>query len=348
MATEHFKTTGQDTTTGSQSHSVGSSEKVRTLACLAGVSLERGVPLEDVREYLNDPDTLLWMDVLDAGPDELSMLLEEFGFHPLALEDVAKEQQRPKVDDYKSYLFVVTYGVLPVDDVAAPQTAELHLFIGRNYLVTVHRRRLPALEEAASRWMRSGPLLREGVGYLVYTVLDAVVDSYFPALDAIEEDMTEIESVLFSEFHEGHMQRLVQLKRGLVGLRRVLSPMRDILHVFLRPNHPFFSAGTRVYFQDVYDHVLRILDALEIQRETAAGATDAYLTISSNRLNLTMKKLTVVTVAVAILGAVFGAWGMNFAYIPLSEPWWGFWVVLGGAATLVAGVLWLARKQKWL
>jgi magnesium transporter len=322
--------------------------KVRTVACVAGLSLERGVPIEDVREHLRDPDTVLWMDVRDPGPEELSMLLEEFGFHPLALEDVAKEQQRPKVDEYKGHWFVVMYGVASRDDPAETQTAELNLFIGRNYLVTVHRARLPALDEAATRWTRGGVLLREGVGFLVYTVLDAVIDAYFPLLDAVEEEMQQREVELFTAFQDADIQRLLRMKRRLVALRRVLSPMRETFHIFLRPDHPFFSPGTRVYFQDVYDHILRLLDMLEIQRETAAGATEAYLTLSSNRLNLTMKKLTVVTICVAILGAVFGAWGMNFESIPLTKPWWGFWAVLAGAVALVAVVVWVGRKRDWL
>ena len=305
------------------------------------------MPAEEVHDYLRDPDSLIWMDVQDPGQEELSMLLEEFGFHPLALEDVVKEQQRPKVDDYKSYLFAVMYGVVGGEP-AAQQTAELHLFVGRNYLVSVHRGRVPALEEATTRWMRGGAMLREGVGFLVYTVVDAVIDAYFPLLDGMEEEMTRMEVELFSTLHEGDIQRLLQLKRSLVLLRRYLSPLREIFHVFLRPNHPFFSAATRIYFQDVYDHILRLLDALDLQREAAAGATDAYLTISSNRLNLTMKKLTVVTIAVAILGAVFGAWGMNFQAIPFSDSPFGFWGVLVGAAALVAGVLLLGRKRGWL
>jgi magnesium transporter len=343
MATEQSKPTPAPA-----EPSASSVAKVRTMACLAGVSLERGVPAEEVHEYIRDPDNVVWMDVQDPGPEELSMLLEEFGFHPLALEDVVKEQQRPKVDDYKSYLFAVMYGVTSGGNPAAPQTAELHLFVGRNYLVSVHRGRLPALEDAVARWMRGGAMLREGVGFLVYTVVDAVIDAYFPLLDAIEEEMTRMEVELFSTLEEGDVQRLLQLKRALVVLRRYLAPLRDIFHTFLRPNHPYFSAETRVYLQDVYDHILRLLDALDLQREAAAGATDAYLTISSNRLNLTMKKLTVVTIAVAILGAVFGAWGMNFQTIPLSDSAWGFWGVLGGAAALVAGVLLLGRKRGWL
>ena len=138
--------------------------KVKTVACLGGVSLERGVPTEEIHEYIRDSANLVWMDVQDPGPAELSMLLEEFGFHPLALEDVTKGQQRPKVDEYKGYLFIVTYAVLTEDHTRAVQTAEVDLFVGRNYVVTVHHGRVPALEEAYARWTRGGVMLCEGVG----------------------------------------------------------------------------------------------------------------------------------------------------------------------------------------
>lgn len=322
--------------------------RVKTVACLGGISLERGVDEEDIHDYLSDASNLIWMDVQDPGPAELSMLLEEFGFHPLALEDVSRGQQRPKVDEYKGYLFVVTYGVASGSDFNALQTVEVDLFIGRNYVVTVHRGRMPALEEAAQRWTRGGAMLREGVGFLVYTVMDALIDSYFPVIDNIEVCVDDVELEMFTSFREQDIQGLLKLKRTLVALRRVLYPLRETFHTFIRRDHPFFTANTRVYFQDVYDHVLRILDVLDIEREMVTGATEAYLTVLSNRLNMTMKTLTVITICVAIAGIVFGAWGMNFDAIPLAKTPGGFWLVFGGTLALVAGALVYSWRRRWL
>jgi len=321
---------------------------VRTIACLGGVSLERGVPPEEMGEYIRDLDNLVWLDVQDPGPEELSLLMEKFGFHHLALEDVVRAQQRAKVDEYKGYLFVVVYGVVAGAEPTEFRPVEVDLFIGRNYLVSVHHGRLPALEDAAARWTRAGQMLREGIGFLVYTVMDALIDAYFPLIDSIEEQMNEMEVELFTDYRAGDIQKLLRLKRALIALRRMLFPLREIFQFFLRPDRPLFSANTRVYFHDVYDHILRILDALDIEREMVAGTTDAYLTISSHRLNATMKKLTVVTVCVAILGAVFGAWGMNFSWMPLTESWWGFWLVIAGATALVAIVVGVGRQRDWL
>jgi magnesium transporter len=315
---------------------------------VGGVSLERGVPTEEISQYIRDASNLVWIDVQDPGPEELSMLLEEFGFHPLALEDVAKGQQRPKVDEYKGYLFVVTYAVIPAENAANLQTVEVDLFIGRNYVVTVHRGRVPALEDAYGRWTHGGAMLREGVGFLVYTVMDAVIDAYFPVIDGIENAVDEMEMGMFSQSSSDDVQGLLQLKRILVTLRRVLYPLRETFNVFLRRDQSMFSANTLVYFHDVHDHILRILDVLDIEREMVTGALEAFLTITSNRLNRTMKALSLITVVVAIAGVMFGAWGMNFDVIPLRGAPWGFWGVVAGTIGLIALVLILGWKRGWL
>ncbi len=322
--------------------------KVKTVACLGGVSLERDVPSEEIRDYIREPSNLVWMDVQDPGPEELSMLAEEFGFHPLALEDVATGQQRPKMEEYKGYMFVVTYGVVPGADTTTPRTFEVDLFIGRNYVVSLHRGRVPALESALGRWTRGGAMLREGVGFLVYTVMDTIIDAYFPIIDAIEDELAKIETEMFARFRQEDVQRLLELKRTLFALRRVLYPLREIFNLFLRRDQPLFSANTLVYFQDVYDHILRILDVLDIERDMVTSTLDAHQAVISNQINVTMKTLTAVTVLVALAGSVFGAWGMNFEVIPLATTSWGFWGVVSSTITLIVIALLASRWRGWL
>jgi len=322
--------------------------RVRTLACLGGISLERGVAMDEVRGYVKDPTNIVWVDIQDAGPEEFSLLLEEFGFHPLALEDAAKGQQRPKVDEYKGYLFTVIYGAARRPDTGEFVTREVALFIGRNYLVSLHHGPLPAIEDAVNRWTRGGRMLGEGVGFLVYTVMDAIIDTYFPIIDAIEQELDESELSLFGQPQQFSIERLLNYKHSLVSIRRVLSPLREVFNVFLRRDQSLFSAATLMYFQNVYDHVLRLLDALDMEREMLAAALDAHLAVTSNRLNATMKTLTIITVVVAFVGSVFGAWGMNFAKIPLAENPWGFWLVWLGTMLLMGIALLLSWRQRWL
>ncbi len=322
--------------------------RVRALACRSGLSLERGVSLLELREYLRDSANTVWVDIQDPGPEEQSLLLEEFGFHPLTVEDVARGHQRPKVEEYPGYLFAVTYGVGEGPATDGVKLAEVMLFIGRNYLVTIHRGRLTAIEEAMTRWTRGGPLLQEGVGFLVYTVMDAIIDGYFPLIDAIEDQVEGLEEETLEAARTAGVERLLRFKRTLFTLRRVLFPLREVFHVFLRRDKPIFSANTLAYFQDVYDHILRLLDVLDIEREMLAAALDAHLAVISNRLNTTMRTLTVITVAVALVGSVFGAWGMNFEAIPLAGSPWGFWAVACGAVLLVVTALTYSWKRGWL
>ena len=153
----------------------------------------RGVPTAEIHDYIQEPENVVWVDVQDPGPSELAMLSDEFGLHPQALEGASHGQRRPKVDEYKGYSLLVTYAAVPGEDAKALRTTEVDLFIGRNFVVSIHRGRVPALEEALARWTRGGPRLREGVGFLVYAVMDAIIDSFAPFLADMEEEIEETE-----------------------------------------------------------------------------------------------------------------------------------------------------------
>jgi len=322
--------------------------RVRTVACLGGVSLERDVPEEQIHEYIRAAEHVTWVDVEDPGEREIAMLLEEFGFHPLALEEAAKGEQRPKIAEYKGYIRVVTYGVAASAGAPQLQASEVDIFIGRNYVVTIHRGPIPALEEGYRRWTRGGAMLREGVGYLVFTLVDSVIDTYFPVLDRLEDALDETELSIFSQSQDDATQDLLTAKRDLSTIRRVLSPLRESFSVLLRRDHPILTQNTTIHFQHVYDNILRILDAVDVQRDLVASSLDAQMTVVSNRLNRTMKTLTIITVVVATGGLVFGAWGMNFSRMPLSDEPWGFSAVVGGTIALIVVVLVLSRKWRWL
>jgi magnesium transporter len=321
--------------------------QLKTVACRGGVSLERGVPVEEIHDYIHDPDNVIWVDVRNPGAAELSILEEEFGFHPLVLEGVAQGPARPRLDEYKAYLLLVTCAAIPGGPTRELWTAAVQLFIGRNYVVSIHRGFVPALDEAAVRWTRGGPKLRDGVGFLVYTVLDALLDSFVPLMQEIENEIDETEIAMLIISDDQGVLRLLRLKRTLAELRRVVQPLREIFQLLLRRDNPFFLNNSEVYLRDVSDRVLRILDVLETEREMAAGALEASLTVSSNRLNKTMKTLAVITVSMAVVASVFGAYGMNFAVLPLATSPWGFWVVsVGTIASVVAGI-WLGRARGW-
>jgi len=318
-----------------------------TRLCRPGVAACLPVAVNDLSEVIREADSVLWVDVNEPAAADLERLREEFGFHHLALEDVAKQQQRPKVDEYPGYYFVVLYAPLPGETPAEVHTTELDLFVGRNYVVTIHRGEIPALAEAGARWERTDPELRCHVGFLVHTVMDAVIDAYFPIVDHIEDRLDDLELSLYQAGGESSPEELLAVKRSLFTLRKAIYPVREVFNHFLARDNRLFDAATLPYFQDVYDHVLRLLDVIDIQRDMATGTLDAHLAVISNRLNETMKRLTTVGICVAVMGAVFGAWGMNFDRIPLAHHPTGFWLVSMGVALLVLAVLVVARLRRF-
>lgn len=321
--------------------------RIRIVACLSGVSLERGVPAGEIHEYIREVDNVVWVDVQDPGPAELAMLIDEFGLHPLALEDAAHGRRRPKIEEFKGYLLLVIQAAVSGAGAEGLQTTEVDLFIGRNYVVTIHRGGVPGLESALGRWMRGGTMLSEGIGFLIFAVLDAIIDSYSPFISGIEDEIGETELAVLSRSDASGVMSLLRLRREISALRHVLFPLRSVFEVLLRRDHPVFPGNTEHFLREVHDHVLRMLDTLDAERETAAGTLDAALAIASNRLNQTMKGLAVITVAVAIVASVFGAYGMNFQCLPLASEPWGFWAVTLGTIVLVAAALFLGWWLGW-
>jgi magnesium transporter len=301
-----------------------------------------------ISDVVKEPDTLLWVDLKDPGPADLEMLREEFGFHRLALEDVAKQRQRPKVDEYGEYFFVVIYAPLTGEQGEELRTAEVDLFVGKNYVVTIHRGDIPSIQDAVTRWERTDPDLRQQVGFLLHTIADSVIDAYFPIVDAMEDRLDELELSLFTSGQRFDAEELLAAKRSLYTLRKVIYPLREVFNTFLRRDQVIFSAETYPYFQDSYDHVLRLLDIIDIERDMATGALEAQLSVASNRLNETVKRLTVIAICVAILGAVFGAWGMNFTAVPMDKlGLTGFAIVVSGTLALIGLVLIVARRLEF-
>lgn len=303
------------------------------------------IPPERISEVLHEEGAIVWVNIRNPGERELEILREEFGFHQLALEDVARQRQRPKVDEYPEYFFVVMYAPVSRAEDAELRTEELDFFVGKNYVVTCHNGEIPSLKEATERWERTDPDLRKQVGFLLHVIADSVIDSYFPIVDTIEDELDRIELAMFTRRSRFDAEHLLGVKRTLYTLRKAIYPLREVFNTFLRRDQIIFSPETYPYFQDTYDHVLRLLDIVDIERDMATGALEAQLSVVSNRLNETMKRLTVLAICVAVMGAVFGAWGMNFDEVPLHRLGMsGFWLVCGGTLGLTGIALAVAKR----
>jgi magnesium transporter len=307
---------------------------------------------ERISDEIGAPGSLLWVDIRDPGAAELAMLTREFDFSPLSLEDALKLRQRPKVDEYPNYYFVVIYAPLASVGEELHMT-EVDLFVGENYVVSLHPGHVPALDLARQRWERAEPNLSDRVGFLAHIVVDAIIDACFPIVDDIDTRLHHLDQIMFHGNRGADSAELLMLKRSVFALRVSLYPLREAFNAFPKHGHPLFDLETHPYFRDVYDHVLRLLDIIEIQQDMVEGATEAHLAFMSNQLNETMKTLTVVGICEAAAAAVFGAWGMNvtglpFAHTTVAGIGVGFWLVSALTLGLIGlALLWLKHRGMW-
>jgi magnesium transporter len=325
-------------------------EALRTcLAQLSGnvVRPLREEELDDIDRIRRQPGALVWLDLSDPGDAEIHLLEREFGVHPLATEDVRKRHQRPKIDTYPDQHMIVAYEVRHRDE--ADGLAEIHLFSGPGYLVTVHWGGAPGVEATLHRFRQRGSTVGQTPGMLLYAVLDAAVDSYFPLLDGLSERIDALEDrVLRGVDAREALGEVLRLKRRLLELRRVLAPMRDVANSLLRRDIELIEDQALPYYQDLYDHLVRVLDQVDVYRDLVASSLDANLAVQSNTLNAVMKRLTAFTVILMVPTLIAGIYGMNFDHMPeLASPY-GY---AGALAAMVISVLAIAsffRARDWL
>jgi len=296
---------------------------------------------------LLDRDEYFWLDLDAPSNEEVETLDGLFHFHPLALEDLRKKGQRPKLEDFGDYMFLVYYGARDPEGGTAVRLEEVHAFVSGGYLVTVHDGRCSALDEVRKRLDALPPSSEQ---FVVYRVLDALTDTFFPLLEDLEDRLEDLDEEIFSAPSPDHLQPLTELRRDLVQLGRVATPQRDMLarHIDDILEVPGLEADSRNYFRDVYDHAIRISDQIDSYRDLLIGSRDAYLSVTSNRLNEITKQLTVVATIFLPLSFVVGFFGQNFGWLVRNiGSAADFWVVGGGSMvlSLVALAVWLRRSS---
>jgi magnesium transporter len=295
-----------------------------------------------------DPDAVSWLDVLNPSAEEIRSLGTVFGFHPLALEDVLKRKQRPKVEVYPAHLFVVLYAIEASERFERPTMVELSMFITKHSVVTVHRAALDDLDVAFHRWVEhcSGGS-PDNPSMLAYTICDTLVDGYFPVIDAIGDTIELLEAAVFESTDTSTLQEVFRLKRVLLDMRRAVAPTRDVFNAFTRRELPLLGEVSITYFQDVYDHVIRVTDAVDSYRDILSSVIDVHLTLVSNNLNQTVRTLTVASIILMTLGLIAGIYGMNFDNMPELHWHYGYFGVLA-AMVVVSILLGLGfRRMRW-
>jgi magnesium transporter len=316
------------------------------LVCYANGRFDGDVSSAAISDMLHDQNNVIWLDIRDPDEHDMKLLLHEFGFHPLSLEDALREQQRPKVEAYGNYYFLVFYATTYQEQ--RIRTQALHLFVGRNYLVSVHRGEFRQVSETIARWRAADSPLGKTAGALLYALLDSIVDDYFPTMDQVADRVEELEDAIFEHFDEAAIQTIFGLKRDLLNLRRVVSPERDVLNVLLRRDVPVFRPEDQAYLQDLYDHVVRVTDNVDTYRDLLSSALDSYLSLQSNRLNQIVKVLTIASIILMSDALVAGIYGMNFQVMP--ELGWrlGYPFALGLMVLISVSLVVLFRRLKWI
>jgi magnesium transporter len=293
-------------------------------------------------------DEYFWLDLTDPGDEDVAALGEVFSFHPLALEDTRKRGQRPKLEDFGEYMFLVYYGAEETKG-GGIRLVEVHAFLSGGYIVTTHRGECPALDEIRDRLARQPPRSEQ---FVIYRVLDGLTDTFFPILERLDDRIERLDEEIFEDAKQSQLRDITEVRRTLVELRRVVTPQRDLLARGIDDilEIPGLEVDSRNYFRDVYDHLIRLSDQIDSYRDLLAGSRDAYLSVVSNRLNQITKQLTVMATIFLPLSFVVGFFGQNFRWLVanIQSPGAFFALGIGSLAFSVAALLLWFRRSDYI
>jgi magnesium transporter len=289
---------------------------------------------------------VFWLDVHQPSREELDIVGDALGFHPLALEDSAHFGQRPKMEDYEGFCFLVLYGHAPDED----DLVEVHLYVGDAFVVSIRRDESPALDELR-RHFTGGLADRLTAAHVLYKIADALVDSFFPALSRFDDRLELIEDDLIANPKREHLQDILAMRRRVAGLRRVISPQRDLLGRVSAGAHelPGITPEIERYFRDVYDHLIRLGETLDVLRDLMASAVDVYLSAGSNRLGAVTKQLAVIATIFLPLTFITGFFGQNFGWMVRHVDTAADFLLLGVGLQLVGMAILLVffKRRGW-
>lgn len=301
-----------------------------------------------ISEILQEDGALVWFDMVDPSPDDLAVLQEEFDLHPLAIEDAVHAHERSKIESYDTYWFVILEATTVAD--AGIEFHEMAIFAGVNFVVTVRHAPAYPLEEVRRRWQTHPSELQRSAGFLLYTILDTVVDGYIPVAETFQVRVDQLEENLFTRQpkHDRVLTDIFEMKKEAQHFRRAVLPMRDILNPIIRQDIRLYPEQDNAYFRDIYDHAIRVIEHLDTLRDLMTSALEIHLSVLGNRQNEVAKQLTVIATIFLPLTFVTGFFGQNFGLLVgtfLPSPW-VFWVFGIGLelATLFVTLGYFKRK----
>jgi magnesium transporter len=303
------------------------------------------VAIEQISTILQQTDGFIWIGLHEPKEALLRQVQQAFELHDLAIEDAHRAHQRPKLERYGDCLFVVLHTAELERDRLRLQFGETHLFVGPRYIVSVRHRSSLSYAEVRQRCETTPPLLGQGPGFVLYALMDFIVDQYFPVVDALEDALEALEAEIFGEaLSRETTQRIYQLKRQLLDIKRAVAPLVEVCNRLMRFDLALIPEDTRPYFRDIYDHVIRINDMVDVQRELLTTALEANLSLIAVEQNEVVKRLAGLAVLIAVPTLIVGVYGMNFEFMPELRWPYGYPLVMGAMLGL-CGLLYVYFKR---
>ncbi len=327
---------------------------VRSAFFTPGKPARTDISPDQFPRLLRDKRGLLWVDFTAESPETSQPILESFNFHPLAIADALEQTHAPKIDDWSDYLYIVLNYMHLVKETEPWDTEidELDIFLGRNYVITHHDNVIPSMDEAWMASQRDPRYSQDGADHLLYKIIDAIVTDYMPIIEKIDEEIDLIEDQVFDRPSSQTLARLFTLKRALLSMRRILLPQREVLNKMARDEYQVIDRKDRIFFRDIYDHLVRLHDVNESLRDLVGGALDTYLSVINNRMNEVMKTLTIITTLFMPLTFITGFFGMNFFAADPPQASWTTPVFFYGTLGLISLTpilmyFWM-RRRTWV
>jgi magnesium transporter len=306
------------------------------------------IDVSEIHEYLHEPGCFVWVALLEPNAAALAQMQEEFDLHPLAVEDARNGHQRAKIEEYGDSLFVALH-IIEEQEQGELHIGEVNVFTGRNYVLSVRSRTQRGFQDVRARAEREPELLSKGAGYVLYALMDSVVDRYFPLLDKLEGELEAIEERLFADASpRANIESLYALKQKLMVIRHAVAPLAEGVSNLSGSRVPSICAGMREYFRDIYDHLQRLNETIESERDSVATAISVNLSMIQLQENDTMKRLAAYAALIAVPTLIAGIYGMNFDQMPELRVHYGYFLSLALMAISDGYVFYVLRKARWL
>jgi len=305
--------------------------------------------IEQIKSFLASGEGLLWVDFEGVTDEDAELLSEVFRFHPLAVADcISRNIHPPKIDDFEDHLFIIVHGINYHSESDVIETTELALFLGKNYVVTTHDVPMRSVSSVLGRVRQDGRPMRRGADFLAHDIIDLLVDNIMPVIDEMDERSVAIEAEALQEPKGETLVSVMQLKRDIMALTRIMLPQREIVNALSRGEYALVSDRARIYYRNTYDHLVSIEMLTRWLRDIVESALNTYLSSVSNRMNEVMKMLTLIATIFIPLTFIAGVYGMNFANMPELEWRYGYFGILIVMAVIGVSLLVYFRRRRWL